>query len=249
MEQTELLIVEQLKKGNERAYKFLYEQHYQILCHVAAQYVKDDFLAETIVGDVIFHLWEIRESLEINNNLRSYLLQSVKHRCMDYLKSQYHQKELTAHGEQYPYIKKYCHPHDLTGNTDDNWPVYRYSEALLYLAEALNEQGKTTEAATYLNQVRNRAGLSNTTASNQSEMRTAIMNERRVELAFENKRWLDLIHYNVAEQVMKAYGERVKANPQAYYFPEGYGVAPQSYTNIRILFPLPAAEAALTTYF
>lgn len=156
---------------------------------------------------------------------------------------------LTAHGEQYPYIKKYCHPHDLTGNTDDNWPVYRYSEALLYLAEALNEQGKTTEAATYLNQVRNRAGLSNTTASNQSEMRTAIMNERRVELAFENKRWLDLIHYNVAEQVMKAYGERVKANPQAYYFPEGYGVAPQSYTNIRILFPLPAAEAALTTYF
>lgn len=96
MEQTESLIVEQLKKGNERAYKFLYEQHYQILCHVAAQYVKDDFLAETIVGDVIFHLWEIRESLEINNNLRSYLLQSVKHRCMDYLKSQYHQKELAA---------------------------------------------------------------------------------------------------------------------------------------------------------
>jgi len=96
MEQTESLIVEQLKNGNERAYKFLYDQHYQILCHVAAQYVKDDFLAETIVGDVIFHLWEIRESLEINSNVRSYLLQSVKHRCMDYLKSQYHQKESTA---------------------------------------------------------------------------------------------------------------------------------------------------------
>lgn len=96
MEQTESLIVEQLKKGNERAYKFLYDQHYQILCHVAAQYVKDDFLAETIVGDVIFHLWEIRESLEINSNLRSYLLQSVSHRCMDYLKSQYHQKESAA---------------------------------------------------------------------------------------------------------------------------------------------------------
>jgi RNA polymerase sigma-70 factor (ECF subfamily) len=54
MEQTESLIVEQLKKGNERAYKFLYEQHYQILCHVAAQYVKDDFLAETIVGDLLY---------------------------------------------------------------------------------------------------------------------------------------------------------------------------------------------------
>lgn len=188
MEQTESLIVEQLKKGNEKAYKFLYEQHYQILCHVAAQYVKDDFLAETIVGDVIFHLWEIRESLEINNNLRSYLLQSVKHRCMDYLKSQYHQKELTAL---------------------QDFPVLNYIKGDDYPLGRLLEQ----------------------------------------ELAFENKRWLDLIHYNVAEQVMKAYGERVKANPQAYYFPEGYGVAPQSYTNIRILFPLPAAEAALTTYF
>lgn len=156
---------------------------------------------------------------------------------------------LTAHGEQYPYIKKYCHPHNLTGNTDDNWPVYRYSEALLYLAEALNEQGKTAEAAIYLNKVRNRAGLANMNLDSQSEMRMAIMNERRVELAFENKRWLDLVHYGMAEKVMKAYGERVKANPQDYYFPLGYTVAPQSYTNIRVLFPLPAAEAALTAYF
>ena len=156
---------------------------------------------------------------------------------------------LTAHGVKYPYIKKYCHSHEQTGNTDDNWPVYRYSEALLYMAEALNEQGNTSEAAKYLNRVRNRAGLSNTVATSQSEMRIAIMNERRVELAFENKRWLDLIHYGVAEQVMKAYGQRVKANPQDYYFPEGYSVAPQSYTNIRLLFPLPASEATLTTYF
>lgn len=156
---------------------------------------------------------------------------------------------LTAHGVVYPYIKKYCHAHDLTGNTDDNWPVYRYSEALLFMAEALNEQGKTTEAASFLNQVRKRAGLGATNASSQAEMRTAIMNERRIELAFENKRWLDLVHYGIVEQVMTAYGERVKANPQAYYFPEGFTVAPQSYKNIRILYPLPAAEAALTIYF
>ena len=94
MEQTESLIVEQLKEGKERAYKFLYDQHYQILCHVAAQYVKDDFLAETIVGDVIFLLWEVRESLEINTSIRSYLMTSVRNRCLDYLKSQYSQKEL-----------------------------------------------------------------------------------------------------------------------------------------------------------
>lgn len=93
MELTESLIVEQLKEGKERAYKFLYDQHYQVLCHVAAQYVKDDFLAETIVGDVIFHLWEVRESLEITTSIRSYLMTCVRNRCLDYLKSQYSQKE------------------------------------------------------------------------------------------------------------------------------------------------------------
>ncbi len=94
MERTESLIVEQLKKGSERAYRYLYDQHYQILCHVAAQYVHDDFLAETIVGDVIFHLWEIRMSLQIKTCLRSYLMQSVRHRCLDYLKSQQVQCEV-----------------------------------------------------------------------------------------------------------------------------------------------------------
>ena len=94
MEQTEQLIVEQLKAGNERAYKFLYDHHYQILCYVATQYVNDDFLAETIVGDVIFHLWEVRETLNITTSLRSYLMTSVRNRCLDYLKSQQHQHEM-----------------------------------------------------------------------------------------------------------------------------------------------------------
>ncbi len=40
-----------------------------------------------------------------------------------------------------------------------NWPVYRYSEVLLFLAEALMEQNKLSEAIPYLNQVRTRAGL------------------------------------------------------------------------------------------
>ena len=156
---------------------------------------------------------------------------------------------LTAHGVKYPYIKKYCHTHAVSGITNDNWPVYRYAETLLFIAEALNEQGKTDEALTYLNQVRKRAGLNDCEVTDQALLREAILDERRVELAFENKRWLDLIHSGKVESVMKAYGNRVKTNPQDYYFPEGYGVAPQSYTDIRVLFPLPAAEAALTTYF
>lgn len=95
MENTETLIVEQLKNGNEDAYKYIYDHHYVLLCHVANQYLKDNFLSETIVGDVIFHLWEIRATLNIAISIRSYLMKAVRNRCIDYLKSEHEKKEIS----------------------------------------------------------------------------------------------------------------------------------------------------------
>ena len=94
MEHTETLIVEQLKIGNEDAYQYIYDRRYALLCHVASGYVKDQFLAETIVGDTIFHLWEIRETLEISVSIRSYLVRAVRNRCINYLNSEWEKREI-----------------------------------------------------------------------------------------------------------------------------------------------------------
>lgn len=149
----------------------------------------------------------------------------------------------------YPYIKKYARPHAQHQNTGQNWPVYRYAEVLLLLAEALTEQGKTAEAIPLLNQVRARAGLSATTATSQTALREAIFRERRVELAFENKRWFDLVRTGRVVEVITAYGARVKANPEAYYFPKGAVPPPNAFTNLNIYYPLPAVESDLTPHF
>lgn len=149
----------------------------------------------------------------------------------------------------YPYIKKFARPHALHNNTGTNWPVYRYAEVLLFLAESLNEQGKTAEAATYLNQIRTRAGLAATKAVAQTDMRTAIYQERRVELAFENKRWFDLVRTGRVKEVITAYGARVKANPLDYYFPKGAVPPPNAFTVLDEVYALPAVEAALTPNF
>ena len=117
----------------------------------------------------------------------------------------------------YPIIKKYVEPHALHLNHGMNWPVYRYAEVLLFMAEALEEQGNSGEAATFLNEVRARAGLGNFTG----DLEQAIFDERRVELAFENKRWFDLVRTGRAIDVITAYGNRIKANPLNYYYPEG----------------------------
>lgn len=152
-----------------------------------------------------------------------------------------------SNGKTYPYIKKLLQPHAQAGITGTNWPVYRYAEVLLLYAEALNEQGKSISH--YLNDVRNRAGLIDSPAIGQTNIRAAILAERRVELAFENKRWPDLVRTGNAESVMAAYGARVKANPQEYYFPAGIAPPPAAFTTISLLFPLPASESLLSPYF
>lgn len=143
----------------------------------------------------------------------------------------------------YPYIKKFAKPHALHGNHGTNWPIYRYSEVLLFLAEALNEQGK--DGSLYLNRVRNRAGLGDATG----DMREAIYRERRVELAFENKRWFDLVRTGRAVQTITAYGNRIKANPQDYYYPAGAAPRSHAFTNLDLYYALPADEAALSPHF
>lgn len=80
-------------------------------------------------------------------------------------------------------------------------PVFRYADVLLCLAEALNEQGETDEAAGYVNLVRNRAGVaalnSNayTTVTGKEDMRKRIQHERSVELAGEEQIYFDELRW------------------------------------------------------
>ncbi len=154
-----------------------------------------------------------------------------------------------AENKTYPYIKKYARPHAIHNNTGQNWPVYRYAEVLLFLAESLNEQSKPADAVVYLNQVRVRAGLTATKAVTQAEVREAIFKERRVELAFENKRWFDLTRTGRVKEIIGAYGAKVKANPQQYYFPKGAVPPPNAFTILDDYYGLPAVESALTPNF
>lgn len=85
MEKIDELIINQLKHGREDAFKYIYDQYYLLLCHIAKEYVGDSYLAESMVGDVIFHLWEVHANLDIHISLRNYLIKAVRNRCIDYL--------------------------------------------------------------------------------------------------------------------------------------------------------------------
>jgi hypothetical protein len=151
-------------------------------------------------------------------------------------------------GVALPMCIKYVHAHSLYRQSNDNLPVYRYAEALLFMAEAINEQGgRSGEALGYLNQVRSRAGLGDSPALTQEEIRAAILQERQVELAMEGKRWFDLVRTGNVSSVIAAYGANVVANPQDYYFPEGYGTVPSAFTDTREKFEIPDSEVLYNT--
>lgn len=113
------------------------------------------------------------------------------------------------------YLKKFLHANlNLVegGSTDHLWPVFRYAEVLLNYAEAMNEaygpdsdpKGYGMTAREALTEVRNSAStlLPAVTTASKEEFRKAVKHERRVELAFEDHRYWDLVRWMDAEEVL-----------------------------------------------
>ncbi|MGB0177382.1 MAG: RagB/SusD family nutrient uptake outer membrane protein, partial [Owenweeksia sp.] len=96
------------------------------------------------------------------------------------------------------------------GNNEYQWGnnlrYIRYAEVLLNAAEAANKNGQAGVALGYLNQVRQRAGLSDINEMDQTLLDDIIFNERRHELAMEQHRYWDLIRTGRAPQVLGPLG-------------------------------------------
>jgi starch-binding outer membrane protein, SusD/RagB family len=78
------------------------------------------------------------------------------------------------------------------------WIHLRYAEILLNYAEANLQLGNEEEARTYINMIRNRAGMPDLTG----DIWDAYHYERKVELFAENIRWYDIRRWRMLEEVM-----------------------------------------------
>jgi hypothetical protein len=112
-----------------------------------------------------------------------------------------------------PYCAKYKPPvSSPVDRCGDNFPILRYSDVLLMYAEALNAQNKTADAIPYVEEVRTRAGLTNSLTGTSKDALTGIIEkERQCEFCFENQRWYDLKRTGRALTVMTSHAVREKA--------------------------------------
>ncbi len=117
-----------------------------------------------------------------------------------------------------PHIAKYAR---FAGNSntegrfsDQNYSAFRYAEVLLIAAEASAElNGETPEAIGYINQIRARARnwagkqtafpVDVKAGNTKQAFLDLVLEERRLELAFEFKRWYDIKRRNLGEAVFK----------------------------------------------
>ncbi|SDZ96284.1 Starch-binding associating with outer membrane [Chitinophaga terrae (ex Kim and Jung 2007)] len=102
------------------------------------------------------------------------------------------------------FVRKYMDPTTGSGQigtqSDVWWIRYRYAEVLLNAAEAAFELGNTGTAATYMNQVRARAGLVKALQPGEINF-NRIVHERKVELAFEGHELWDYKRWRIAHKV------------------------------------------------
>lgn len=144
--------------------------------------------------------------------------------------------------------------------TDVNYCNIRYADVVLMAAEAYNELGKTTEAWSLINKVRERAEATQINSSNYSDfykapkvydlpfiddgneqgrIRTALYWERGFELAFELHRRFDLVRWGILAEAVKLTGDKSVVNAsseKAYIAGDNYEKGKHE------LFPIPLDE-------
>ncbi|ANI89641.1 hypothetical protein A9P82_10290 [Arachidicoccus ginsenosidimutans] len=139
-------------------------------------------------------------------------------------------------------------------NTNHDWIYLRYADVLLEYAEAANEyEGPTSDVYNVLYSLRQRAGI--TAGDNQSyglqqgmnqdQMREAIRNERRIEMAFEEQRYWDIRRWKIADSLyakpLRGMDIQQSSNGQLFY--NEIQVLTPSFSSPKMYFyPIPYTE-------
>lgn len=76
-------LLKHLKKGKTPAYTYLVDLYYEQLCNYAQNLARDDYQSEDIVQNVIVRIWQQRDKLNSNINIKNYLYRSVYNEFID----------------------------------------------------------------------------------------------------------------------------------------------------------------------
>ncbi|MDQ1296927.1 MAG: RagB/SusD family nutrient uptake outer membrane protein [Bacteroidota bacterium] len=150
----------------------------------------------------------------------------------------------------YPYITKYI-DNNITQalQAENDWIVIRRADIVLLYAEILAQDGNYSTAHSQVNIIRDRAGIANMQPFTSPEMALdSVYQERRLELAFENQRWFDLLRmqksYNNVNKPMDILIQHTFHTDSILYTAFNPLPVPDiaNYVNAHLLLPVPQTE-------
>lgn len=80
------ILFESVKRDSQMALEQLFQKYYFSLCLFAKKYIVDSSLAEEVVADVFFNIWQNRKTLTITSSLKSYLFVATKNQSLKAIK-------------------------------------------------------------------------------------------------------------------------------------------------------------------
>ncbi|MES2277273.1 MAG: RNA polymerase sigma-70 factor [Bacteroidota bacterium] len=126
--------------GNEAAFECFFKTYYQSLLRYAYVMLRDEVMAEEMVQQVFYKLWEKREKLTIHISGKAFLYKAVYNECLNYLKHEKHKKAYEQYGSAMKNEEKASDPMVL-------------SELQTRLQKAMNELPEQCRKIFYMNRI------------------------------------------------------------------------------------------------
>ncbi|WP_175545950.1 RagB/SusD family nutrient uptake outer membrane protein [Salegentibacter echinorum] len=142
------------------------------------------------------------------------------------------------------HVVKYNSDFSVYNDSGVDWPVLRYADVLLMMSKTTLETEGIAPSLELLNKVRERAGATPYDVADINSsfaMKLAIEEERRLEFAFENQRWFDLVRTDRAVTVINQHFNR----EPVYNDPNSPEKGAEPIQEWQLLLPIPQYELDL----
>ena len=143
-------IINPFEINSEMNFGIFYNTYYQRFVRYAFYYVNDLQAAEDLTHDALLYYWENKQALPADTDVLGYILQSVKNKCLNYL------KHIQVEAE---YSKKHTELHDWEITTriqtleDESYSAIFSKDIMKIVMESLSELPEQTRHIFVLNRL------------------------------------------------------------------------------------------------
>jgi RNA polymerase sigma-70 factor (ECF subfamily) len=85
---SERVLQERIRAGDESAFDTVFRSHYAHLVRMAQSVVREPAVAEEVAQEVMLEFWRRRETLQVEQSFRAYLIRSTRNRALNHVRHQ-----------------------------------------------------------------------------------------------------------------------------------------------------------------